>query len=365
VRSYVLVLIPVLCVGCAQGRPVEAAEPVAVDVPPVPEDPDEPAPTLAPFDAKAFLAGYAATRTGVLSPIPSDRAELDERLRTERDPLAKRALARASVIAHLADALEASDAATLAAERRAMTSSLRIARRGTRDARLLAELAFASAYLSFQTDAPDATRLADEFFMRHVVDRELLRMITMMRAELAFGRHDLSTARAIFALLLGDGTDPLHAYALYRTAATYCGEADAPTAQSPQATATATAPANTRGGAAGRTTPAASVTPAASATPATPAASATPATPAASATPAPAAPAAPEMSNADACRAALERSRLNGCDPTAPAEARELGERAYEELGAAPIERRERDRQAPRYCARTDTDRFRDPLFGR
>lgn len=259
----------------------------------VDDEPDEPAPTLAAFDPKAFIAAYAGARSTVLAPIPADHADLDRRLREERDPVAKRALARASVIAHLEDALAAQDPAAVVNERRAMDRSLRIARRGNRDARMLAELAFASAYLAFQIDAPDRVRLADEFFMRHVVDRELLRIVTMIRGELAFARGDASRARAIFALLVGDTADPLHAYGLYRTAATHC------------------------------------------------------------------------TSHEDAaCRETLERTRLNGCAPNAPAEAQELGERAYQDLGAVPVARRDRDRQAPRYCTRADTATFADPLFG-
>lgn len=292
VVAAVLVASATACLGTTQSR--TTTEPSGEVVTPEPETPDEPAPVLAAFDPKSFIAEYAAPRTPVLAGIPSDRVELDRRLRTERDPIAKRALARASVIAHLADALATEDPVELENERRAITRSLRLARRGNRDARALAELAFATTYLAYQTDAADRAALADEFFMRHVVDRELLRIVTMIRGELALARGDASRARAIFALLVGDRADPLNAYGLYRTAATHCSShEDAP------------------------------------------------------------------------CRDLLERTRLNGCAPDAPDEAKALGERAFQDLAAPPLARRDRDRTAPRYCSRTDTASFADPLFGR
>jgi hypothetical protein len=214
---------------------VHAPAPVVVAPVPVtePTDPPEEPEDLslvpsAPFDAKAFTRTYAETRVSIFTPSSMPAAALTRSLRATRSASDRRTLRRALVIVHLLAAEQAATPEARETERRAMVREARLGLSGNRDAHLAAELAFTEVWLAWVSDAEDAQAKAEAFLQRHVADRELSRIVTMIRAELAFARGALAVSRSAFAILLGDVRDPLHAYASYRTAASFCANAEHP-----------------------------------------------------------------------------------------------------------------------------------------
>lgn len=294
VVAWALALSQSACAHAASA-PAPTEPPEASAEAPVVEEPEDTSEAPSgPFDARAFARAYVAPRISIFTPSQTPAASLERSLRAVRDANTKRTLRRALVTVHLVAAESAPDAATRERERRAMVALARAALRGNRDARLAAELAFTEVWLAWISEAPDAARRAEAFFTRHVVDRELLRVDTLIRAELALAGDAASRVRgrAALSLLLGHVDDPLHAYASYRTARSYCDDGDEAL-----------------------------------------------------------------------CRQWLEQTRVLGCRPNAPVETRSFAERAFADLGAPAVPRRDRERGAPRYCSRAATASFGDPLL--
>ena len=197
-------------------EPEHPADPCTTDDPP-PERPG-------PFDGTAFVARYAEEHLPLLAPIEETAEVLSRRVRTMRPGNARRETRKKLVYRRLADALAATDPAERERIHAAMRRDSRLAVQGNREALLATEIAFAEVWFRFRTQASGAALTADLFFQQHVADRELLRIATMIRAELALARNENAFARDALAVLMTSATDPLHVYATYRTATAYCNE---------------------------------------------------------------------------------------------------------------------------------------------
>lgn len=181
------------------------------------------------FDALAFVRGYAAPRVRLFWRVEKTEAELTAAVRTTRDPAGKLAARRAL----FAFRFQAMEAATTPEERtrigRLMAREERLLVRNQRDEAVLAEVAFAHIWLDFVAHDYEARGLAERFVAQYVGDRELLRIVTMVRAEIAIEHYELAAARETLSVLRGERNDPLTAYAAYRAASLMCrdGQHDA------------------------------------------------------------------------------------------------------------------------------------------
>lgn len=197
-------------------EPERPADPCATDDPP-PERPE-------PFDGAAFIVRYAEEHLPLLAPIEESTDTLARRVRTMRPGNARRETRKTLVFRRLADALAATDPAERERIHAAMRRDSRLAVQGNRESLLATEVAFAEVWFRFRTQASGAALTADVFFQQHVADRELLRIASMIRAELALARSENAFARDALTVLMTSATDPLHVYATYRTATSYCNE---------------------------------------------------------------------------------------------------------------------------------------------
>ncbi len=223
IPGFLLLLVGAGSVGACShptARRTVVTEPERPDDPCTTDDPPPERPE--PFDGSAFVARYAEEHVPLLAPVTESSEVLSRRIRTMRAGNARREMRRTLVYRRLADALAATDPAERERIHAAMRRDSRLAVQGNRETLLATEVAFAEVWFRFRTQASGAALTADLFFQQHVADRELLRIVSMIRAELALARSENAFARDALTVLMNSATDPLHVYATYRTATSYC-----------------------------------------------------------------------------------------------------------------------------------------------
>jgi hypothetical protein len=127
------------------------------------------------------------------------------------------------VYAHLREAEVALDDRSGRRHLNAAARMARTLRRGIRDPRLHAEMAFVEVWVSWRTGRRNAANLAARFVKRHRANRELVYLAWAIRGEVAFQRKRYRDAEKLFRFLLTAVDHPLFAFALYRIGHCYMG----------------------------------------------------------------------------------------------------------------------------------------------
>lgn len=168
------------------------------------------------FDPAAFLHEIADAETDLLR-APDEPLESLAARRADATGPERRQILRDLARAHLA-LVPSTEGREARRHRDDVRRFADAASNGTRDAHLLAEMAFLELWLDFTTEGRNATSRAERFTARHERSGELLVLAWMIRGELALRESDWEGARSAFRFVMGQLGHPLYGYALYRTA---------------------------------------------------------------------------------------------------------------------------------------------------
>ncbi|HJL15868.1 MAG TPA: hypothetical protein RMH99_09440 [Sandaracinaceae bacterium LLY-WYZ-13_1] len=174
------------------------------------------APRPVTVEPAAFLEEVGAASSVVLQRPRRSLEELEQARRDARGQ-ARRLATRDAVVGLVFAASEAEGREARRLRRRAERLA-DAAVRGSRDASLRAEIAFAKLWLAWRAGSRLAERRAERFTTRHRESGDLLTLAWMIRGEIAFTDERYEDAVEAYRFALGNLGHPLYAFALFRTA---------------------------------------------------------------------------------------------------------------------------------------------------
>lgn len=177
----------------------------------------------APFEVLPFVRAYAVPRVRVFLPIEEEESALSRALRTARGAAARREAQFRLYVRRFqrAEGAEGTERTTIL---RTMAREERTLLRGNTDVRLAAEVAFMKLWLDYAAGDYAARAKAEAFVTDHAAQQDLVRIVTVIRAELALAQHEVANSRALFETLRAAPSDELSGYARYRAARMLCAD---------------------------------------------------------------------------------------------------------------------------------------------